>query len=135
MFEKSLSDRLKRIFDLKKATFDLPSESQEQECLFIEVVSSKNQVTDAKFKAKVTGKIRVFCNTDKLPYGYFSKKIAEADPEDTKDLFFYDIEENNGTFLNIAERTMSFIYLFDGQYNPDIGDINQLISEIAFEGT
>ncbi len=134
MFEKSLTEKLKKIFDLDKATFDLPSESQEQEIIFIEVVSSKNNVSDAKFKAKVTGKIRVFCNTEKLPYGYFSKKIAEADPADTKDLFFYDIEENNGTFRNIAERTMSFIYLFDVQYNPAIGEINELISDIEFEG-
>ncbi len=131
MFEKTLSAKLKRIFDLSKVSFDLPSESQEQECLFIEVVSSKGHVKDKKFVSKVTGKIRVFCNTDKLPYGYFSKRIDSAETDDTKDLFFYDIEENNGTFRNIAERTLSFVYLFEAEYNPNLGLITELNNEIT----
>lgn len=126
MFEKQLSDKLKRIFDLKKVSYASPSESQEQECLFVAIQNSKNQVKDGKFCGKVTGKITVFCNSEKLPYGYFSKHIVEAKPEDTKDLFFYEIEENNGTIGNISERTMSFIYLFEMQYNPNIGEITSL---------
>lgn len=126
MFEASLSEKLKRIFDLKKATFNLPSESQEQETLFIEVSSAKNKIKDGRATAVVRGKIRVFCNQDKVPYGYFSKKIDSAAKVDIQDLFFYDIEENAGTFLNISERSMSFVYLFETQYDPALGEINEL---------
>lgn len=135
MFERSLADKFKKIFDLSKVTYDLPGDSQEQEVIFVEVVTSKNSMKDGRFIAKVTGKIRVFCNIEKLPYGYFTKKILEANKADTKDLFFYEIEENNGTFRNIAERTMSFIYLFDSQYNPDIGLIENFSSDVAFGET
>ena len=134
VFEKRLADTLKRIFDLDKVNFNHISETQEQECIFIEIESSKNQIKDAKVTAKVTGKIKVYGNIDKLPYGYFSKRIVEAKPADTKNLFFYNIEENAGTFVNICERSMSFIYLFEDQYNPNLGEITDLISDIAFEG-
>ena len=126
MFETTLSDKLERIFDLKKSTYDIPSESQEQECLFINIQSSKNHFRDGRAVGKVTGTISVFGNPDKLPYGYFSKRLMEAKREDTKDLYFYDIEVNNQMRTGISERTMSFIYLYDMQYNPNIGEITSL---------
>lgn len=134
MFEKSLADKLKRIFDLDKVTFDLPSESQEQECIFIDVKTSAGRVKDGFFTAKVTGGVRIYANSEKMPYGYLTKRIVEAKPEDTKDLFFYDFEENAGQFRNISERSMSFIYLFDSQYNPNVGEIEGLITNVEFEG-
>ncbi len=126
MFEAALSERLKRIFDLKKVTFDLPSDSREQECIFIEVESAKARLKDARQIARVSGKIRVFCNSDKLPYGYFSKKIHRAAAADTRDLFFFDFEENAGTIGNICERSMSFIYLFESQHDPNTGSIENV---------
>ncbi len=127
MFEQELSEKLKRIFDLKKVRFDQPAHDiQEQECLFVAIQSSKNQVSEARFKGIATGKISVWGNNEKLPYGYFSKHIVEANKDDTKNLFFYDLEENAGTIGNIAERTISFKYLFDIQYNPNIGEITSL---------
>ncbi len=131
MFEKDLLDKFKRIFDLDKLTYDNPSESKEQECAFINVASSVNSVKDGKFVGKVTGKLTVFANSDKLPYGYFTKHIAEAEVEDTKNLFFYQFEENLPTINNIAERTLSFIYLFDYQYNPNVGEITSIETEIT----
>lgn len=118
MFEKSLADTLKKIFDLSKVEYALPSESQEHDCIFISIQSAKSNVRDGKFVSKVTGKITVFCNFDRLPYGYFQKKIAAADKSLTENLFFYDIEENSGLPGRVAERTMSFIYLFNSSYNP-----------------
>lgn len=133
MFEASLKSKLKRIFDLKKATFnahgdlaDIHSDSKEQECIFIKVESAKNSIKDKLQVSQVKGKISVFCNSEKLPYGYFSKKIQSAKHEDTKDLFFFDIEENSNIFQNISQRSMSFIYLFNSQYNPEIGTLNEL---------
>lgn len=131
MFEKDLSDKLQRIFDLKKVTYSVHSESEEQECLFINVQSSKNVVGDGKFKGRVTGQIIVYGSLDKLPYGYFSKKIAEAKVEDVQNLFFFDFEDNVGTIENICQRTMSFVYLFDMQYNPNMGEITSLADSIT----
>lgn len=126
MFKKSLSAKLKRIFDIDKVSYDEPSESQEQEALFVLVEKSKNTIKEKKEIAFVQGKVLVFGSADKMPYGYFSKKIQEADAADTRDLFFYDAEENKGTFKGIAERSMSFIYLYENQYNPERGTMTSI---------
>lgn len=126
MFRVTLQAQLKRIFDFDKVTFDLPSESQEQEGVFVQVESARWRIKDAKQIARVTGTIRVFANQDKLSYGYFNKKISEADADDTRNLFFFDFEENKGTFRNIVERSMGFLYLFDSQYDPSIGTLNEI---------
>ncbi len=131
MFKVSLSEKLQRIFDLDKVSFDQPGESQEQECTFVVVENALTKIMDARQVARVTGKIHVFAQVEKLPYGYFAKRIAAADPGDTKDFFFYGFDENKGTFRNIAERTMSFVYLFDSQFDPAIGILNELTLSIA----
>ncbi len=126
MFETSLTEKLQRIFDLKKVTFDMPSESHEQECIFIEVDQAKSSIKDGSELCMVRGKLRVYCNNSKLPYGYFGKKIRQAELADTKDLFFYDLEENAGQFQNIALRSMSFVYFYNGQYNPELGSMTSI---------
>jgi hypothetical protein len=138
MFETELKQKLKRIFDLK-VTFDEPPvkldrsiPSREQECIFVRIDSAKSRIFDRRQTAKVMGKLIVFCNSDKLPYGYFSKKIAAANKSDLSSLFFYDIEENAGIFLNISERSMSFVFLFDSQYDPNIGTLNTVDLSEAF---
>jgi len=131
VFESALASKLKRIFDVDKSTFNLPSDIHEQECLFIQVDNARSTIKEGRQVCRVTGKLRYFANTDKLPYGYFAKKIQEAVPADTRNLFFYDIEENAGTFLNIAERSMSFVYFFDSQYDPDLGTLNEVTFEVA----
>lgn len=130
MLEATLQETLKRIFDLKKCTFDSVSESREQECIFVEVDSNRGSIKDGVEVFRVEGRIRVFANRDKLPLGYFAKKIHEADPTDTQDLFFFDIEQNLGIIQNIVERTVSFVYLYSGQYDPALGTITSIeISE------
>lgn len=126
MFERSLEEKLKSIFDLDKVSYNLPSDEREQEVIFIEVQTARNQIKDKLQLSRVTGQIRVFAQLDKLPYGYFTKKISEADKTLTKDLFFYDIEDNAGTFMNVCERSMSFLYLFKSQYDPNQGLLNEL---------
>jgi hypothetical protein len=124
VFEKSLALKFQKIFGLAKVTYDRPGESQEQEGLFISITEAKNRIIDAREIARVTGTLHVFANSDKLPYGYFSKAIAEASADDKRGLFFYDGEENIGTFRNICERKISFIFLYDSQYDPAIGELN-----------
>ncbi len=126
MFEKELADKLKRIFDLKKVRYDAPSDSQEQECLFVEIEKANSRVSEQRFVGQATGKITVWGNSEKLPYGYFTKRIVEANKADTKDLFFYDFEENSQTIGNISQRGMAFRYLFDLQYNPNVGEMTEL---------
>lgn len=126
MFEKRLADKLRRIFDIEKVTYDRSGESREQEAIFIEVESSRNRIKDAREIAKVTGALHVFAPSEKLKYGYFSKAIADADPADTKDIYFYEFEENLGTYRNIVERKLQFIYLYDSQYDPNIGELTSV---------
>lgn len=121
-----MRDQLKRIFDLDKVTYDVPGESREQEAAFIEVTQARCRVREKLGTARVTGKLHVFANLDKLPYGYFSKCIAAADPEDVKPFVFYDFEENKGTIRNIAERSLGFLYFFHGQYDPNVGTLSSI---------
>lgn len=131
MFEATLSAQLKKIFDFDKVTFDMPGESQEQEGVFIQVESSQTRVKDGRQTARVNGKIHVFAPSNKLPYGYFSKCIDAASAADKQGLFFYAFEENKGTYRNICERSLSFVYLFDSQFDPALGSITSVQFEIA----
>lgn len=129
MFEKTLLQSVKRIFDLNKVSFDLPSDSQEQEAAFIQIDKAISRINDKRQTSRVTGKILVFANADKLPYSYLTKKIAAADAELVAPFFFYDFEENAGKFLNIVERSLSFVFFFDSQYNPDVGTMTEVVFE------
>lgn len=126
MFEKSLKDKFTRIFDFKKVTYDMPGESEEQECIFIEIDSTNAAIKDGRQFCKVTGKAHVFAQNDKLPGGYFAKRIKLSDLDDTRDLFFYDLEQNVRVFQNIVRRSFSFVYFFNSQYDPETGTITSV---------
>lgn len=131
MFEAALKAKLKRIFDLDKVSFDKPSESQEQEACFIAVETARCRLRDKRQIATVRGKLHIFARLEKMPYGYLSKKIAAADEEDVRDLFFFEFEENRGTFRDITERSMGFVFLFDGQFDPSVGRIDEVDVSIS----
>lgn len=131
MFEVALAEKFKAIFGLDKTTYDRPGESQEQEAAFIDVANVRTTIKDKRALGMVTGKLHVFAQSGKLPYGYFSKCIDAASAELKEGLFFYDFEENRGTFRNIAERSLGFVYLFDSQYDPAIGNITSINLSIA----
>lgn len=126
MFEKTLASKLKKIFKVKKVTYDMPSESNEQECIFVNVIRSKNTIKDGKEIAKVEGVLTMFGNAEKLPFGFYSKAIYQADSEDTKDLFFYEMDGNVLEIQNIIQRTCAFVYFYSGQYDPDLGTITSV---------
>jgi hypothetical protein len=131
MFEATLEAQLKRIFSTKKVTFDKPGESQEQEGLFVDIQKAKTKIRDGKEIALVQGTIHVFAKADKLKYGFFSKALNEAKPADTKKLFFFNFEENKGTYQDICERSLDFLYFFDGQFDPALGSITSIDLDIA----
>lgn len=126
MYENELSEKLKNIFQLKKVTFQEPGESNEQETLFIEIETSRNKIKDGRFTARVSGRLTVFGNANKMPFGFFSKQIDKAKVDDKKDFFFTDFEENTKIINNIVERSLSFVYFFNGQFDPNIGTLNQI---------
>lgn len=130
MFKQDLKDRFKSIFGFPKVTFDAPSEAFEQDTLFIELNECQTRVTDKKVLAKVTGFIVVYAQAERLPFGYFSKRINQADPDLTRDLFFYDIdinvEKNRAMFQNLVERRTRFVFLYSEQYDPNKGELTSL---------
>ncbi len=80
MFETDLSDKLKRIFQVAKVTFDAPSDAQEQDVLFVQIEKSLNRIVETKQIADVTGKILIYSQNNRIPFGYISKQIEEANP-------------------------------------------------------
>jgi hypothetical protein len=126
MFKKEMKAKLQRIFGIEKVTFEAPSEAKEQEAIFVEVENSKASVTKGRATAKVTGRLAIFSNSDKLPFGLINKRINSASPEDTAEFFFYNIDQNEKYYGNLVERQVSFVYLYSGQYDPSAGEISSV---------
>lgn len=133
MFRNDLKNRLENIFGFKKTTFLAPSQSYEQDTLFIDIQTSKTRVTRKKggaVTAKVTGSLTVFSQDNKLTYGYFNKRIEQADPKFTRGLFFQDIDiddpASDARLQNIHERICNFTFLYSEQYDPSKGDLTEL---------
>jgi hypothetical protein len=132
LFENALKAKLKRIFGVEKVSYDRPApDAMEQQCLFVDIDSSRSRVTHGKAVAKVVGSISLFANSEKVPFGFFNKKLHLANHSDTADLFFYNIDTNDKIIGNIVERRCGFVYLFSGQFDPDAGLINEV--DLTFE--
>ena len=123
MIEKLLLSHLAGIFELD-VTFDRVSESREQERAFVEIREAKVRLKEGRQTASIVGRLRVFAQAEKLPLGFLAKKIEAASLELTRGFYFYDLEENAGTYRNIVERSASFVFLFDSQYDPALGTLN-----------
>jgi len=130
VFKKSLQDKLERIFQFKKSTFDIPSDSFEQDTLFIDVEKASTRVLDASVCSRVEGSITVFSQSNRLPFGYFSKAIDKAAAEYKKDLFFFDVDidvaSSPARLQNIHEKKLKFVFLFKEQFNPERGEITSI---------
>jgi hypothetical protein len=130
MFDNDLKNKLNRLFDFDKVTYDEPSDSNEFECLFISVSNPGVKIKDGYATAKVEGECFYFGNSDKIKFGYFSEKIDKADSIETKDLFFYDIENNERLFNNKVQRSFKFVYFFRTQYDPELGTITSIDTNV-----
>src|SRR5690606_34281477 len=86
--------------------------------------------------AKVTGSVTIFSQVDKLPYGFFAKRIEQAKLEHTRDIFFFDVDTDVASsparIQNIAERRCTFVYLYRAPYNPAKGQMEGLDLEQVF---
>ncbi len=127
MFRKELTARFEKIFGLKKVTFAAPSDSFEQDTLFIEIQAVRSNGGEGTMAAKVTGSVFTYSQADKLPYGFFAKRIAQAAPELVADLFFFDLDRetlvSQARLQNIGERRASFVFLYEAQYDPNQGSV------------
>lgn len=141
MFRKDLLRRLEAIFQFEKTTMLASSEAYEQDTLFVEIISSRSHVSGAnggRETAKVKGTLVVFSQDDRLPYGFFIKRIEQAAAELKAPLFFFDIDvddvESPARLQNLHERRTSFQFLYDSQYDPDRGSLTSLTLSINDEG-
>jgi len=126
VFGAQLAEQLKRIFSVSKVTYAQLRENQEQDCIFVDIESAKSFPKNGTLKSKVTGVGTIFSNYEKIPFGHLNKRIQLADAADTKDLFFFDIDVNTKTYVNLVQRTFSFVYFFSGQYDPDNGTLTSI---------
>lgn len=126
MFEAELSEKFKSIFQVKEVTYDTPGESQEQNILFVQIENPKFTFSDGKAKALVTGNAILFGRNDALTFGFFAQKISRAQSDLTKDLFFFDFDTNTQRFRDIVQRSFSFTYFFNSQYDPATGTITSV---------
>lgn len=134
MFEKELIEKFKGIFGVMKVTFDAPGDPgvsdvkrvKEQNCINIEVETSKNTIKGGRAIAEVRGTAIMLAPNEKLPFGFFDKAIAQAPDALTKDLFFFDKESNVQRYRDIVQRGFSFVYFFNSQYDPALGNITSV---------
>lgn len=131
--EKEIEAALRRIFKIDKITFDDPGESGEQGCLFVNVDTSPARVHGSRFIGRVTGTISIFGQNSKVPLGFFSKAISDAEPADAKPFFFSDFESSSNRNRNLVQRSASFIYFFDSQYDPSLGTIEEINVTVNIE--
>lgn len=124
--EDSLKASLKEILQVKKVTLDEPGDSKEQGCLFINIESAPVHVTDGRIRARVQGSALMIGTNDKLTIGFFAKAIAKAPHALKKPFFFFGFEDNTNRYRNLVQRSFSFVYFFDSQYDPNQGNITNI---------
>jgi len=137
VFKNDLKRRLELIFGMK-ATFNIQSEENEQDKIFINIDVCRPRISSkdgGRETAKVIGSIIVTSQDDRFTYGFITKRIEKADPELTRPFFFYDVDaviQNEG-IMNVHERSTSFVFLYESQYDPSKGELTSLDTNISFE--
>lgn len=130
MFKKEMKAKLEAVFKFKKTTFDAYSQEYEQDVLFVEIHDCKESVKTDSVAMRITGDLVYFSQVDKIKYGQMIKLIELAKADDKNSFFFYDIDKQNvssqARLIDIAERRISFQYLYKGQFDPDKGVITSL---------
>lgn len=126
MFEKELATAFNNIFKVKKVSYSQPSESAEQQVLFVEIERARSSIRQKEQRSMVTGNAYMYGTNESLPFGFFDKALMQAGLDLTKDFFFHDKEVNTRRYGNIVQRGFSFVYFFSGQYDPKVGTITEV---------
>lgn len=130
MFEKELEEKMKAIFKVEEVSFDAPGDSREQKKLWLEIEEPKFRFSSKNVRARVTGRGMIYGRNAALTYGFIAEAIEKADKALTKDLFFSEFETNTNRFRDIVERSFSFTYFFNSQFDPDVGTITSVTTSI-----
>ena len=126
MFRKELKRKLSEIFAMS-VSFQKPSDdTPEQEIIFVEIDDSQSKVTHGKQVAKVNGSLVMYAPQEKLPFGFFTKKINQAGAELNQGFFFYGMDENKKTYVDLVERRCRFVFLYSGDYDPEAGTMTSV---------
>lgn len=141
MFEKDLKARLERIFGIRKTTYDAPDyDAPEQDALFVEIATARSRMSNkagGRQTAVVDGALIVFSQAERMPYGFFAKRVEQAAPADTRPLIFereVDLPDSPARKMNLHERRVGFRFLYDSQYDPSRGDLTTLTMDFEMEG-
>jgi hypothetical protein len=130
VFKNNLKAKLERIFRFKKTSFNAPSDQFEQDILFVNVDQVSSRIREGEESARVWGSLTIYSQMDKFPYGFLAKQIEKANFDDTRELFFYDFEEDPAgspaRMMNLSERRLKFLYLYKGQYDPNQGELTSV---------
>lgn len=129
MYKEKLEAKLKRIFQVERVTFDLPSDQYEQDRLFIEVAETIGNVSDRKAAYRVTGACYIFGKIDKHPHGFFARKIGSARPADLDGLFFSAETtpvNSPARVLDLIESRIAFTFLFKAEIDPVKGQLTSV---------
>lgn len=138
MFRKDLIRRLELIFGMPKTTMLAASDSYEQDTLFVEILSSRSRTSGAaggSETARVVGSLLIYSQEDRLPYGFFAKRIEQAPADLKAPLFFYDsdvdVVDSPAREVNLHERRTNFTFFYNSQYDPDRGQLTSLTLPIS----
>jgi hypothetical protein len=127
VFRASMEQKLLSIFGLKKVTFSMPDPAAlEQTIIFVDIQKCVTRTSRGKEFSRAHGTISIFSDSDRIPFGFYAKKINQASPVDTKGFFFYNFDQNEKYNGKLVERKIDFIYLHDAPYNPETGTITSV---------
>lgn len=125
--DKLLALKLKRIFGVKDVILGAPGDKQEQDVLFVGIERNRTSMTKNKINFMIEGVITMYSQIDKLPLGFFHKKVEQAKVQDKEGFFFHRFDEGSMySIQNLCERTVSFVLVSSEQYDPDKGLLNRL---------
>ena len=133
---------MQNIFGIKKVTFDAYSADFEQDTMFIEIRECRPRIASnqgGRETAIVNGSIVVFSKDNALKFGFFNKGIEKADKKYVERLMFHNIDLDVATsparLQNIHERRCDFTFLYDSQYDPNKGFIEDFQTQIQISGS
>lgn len=126
MMEERIKSKLSSIFGMR-AKLEAVGEHQEQDVMFISLSRNRSTFKGSNISYRIEGDVTIYTQINKIPIGFFNKKIDLANADDKSSFFFFNIDENNQySIQNLCEKKLSFIYIDQEQFDPSKGQITEL---------
>jgi hypothetical protein len=130
LFKKELQRKLEQIFQLQKTTFDTPSDSFEQDTLFIQISNTKQRISDKQIHFRVSGNLTVYSRKSAFPFGFFNTKLDQVKDSALRKGFYLVNGDNEidsaASFVDVHERRTGFVFTYSAQYDPNQGQMTSL---------